>query len=179
MEHGAISPMYDPTSINAAAVITTTDPVYGSTRESFATRLDGNRPVNSNSGQIGIVCEVYHTNVASRYTPYHLYNKTGTDYFPATKIDPRGSPGQDGTTNTLQNLTAAQQDMLTPPDATSRNLGYAVAAGAFRLSPHALNTPERFGPLSWSNFTTTVDTYVSDVFSGGGVTHTYFYGLQW
>ncbi|MDO9372701.1 MAG: hypothetical protein Q7U07_08975 [Gammaproteobacteria bacterium] len=167
MEHGAISPTYDPTSVNAAAVITTSDPVYGAARESFAERLDGNRPVNSNSGKIGIVCEVCHTNVASRYTPYHLYNKTGTEYFPATR--------NAGRWDTLNGLTPAQQDMLTVPDANSRNLGYGIAAGAFRLSPHALNTPERFGPLSWNNFSTTIDTYISDVFSGGGVTRTYFF----
>ena len=167
-EHGAISPTYDPTAINPAAVITTTDPFSGTlTAESFGERLDGTRPVNSNSGKAGIVCEVCHTNVASRNTPYHYYTKSGTDYFPATKTGGRWA--------TVNGLTATQQDMITAPDATSGNLGYAIAAGAFRLSPHALATPERFGPLSWNNFTTTVDTYISDVFSGGGVTRTYFF----
>ncbi|MFZ5588373.1 MAG: hypothetical protein ACOY4M_01805 [Pseudomonadota bacterium] len=168
MEHGAISPTFDPTAVNPAAPITTTDPFTGAlTRESFAERLDGNRPVNSVSGKLGIVCEVCHTNVASRYTPYHYYTKSGTDYFPATKAAPRWDP--------VNGLTPTQQDMITAPDANSKNLGYGIAAGAFRLSPHALAQPERFGPLSWNNFTTTVDTYISDVFSGGGVTRTYFF----
>lgn len=164
-EHGHISPTFDPTSTGAATAV---DPFNGITvKESFAERLDGNRPVNSNSGKIGIVCEACHTNVESRYTPYHNYNKSGTEYFPAPRNAPRWDP--------VNGLAANQQDMLTVPDAASKNLGYAIGAGAFRLSPHALAQPERFGPLSWNNFTTTVDTYISDVFSGGGVNRTYFY----
>ena len=65
------------------------------------------------------------------------------------------------------------------PDANSKNLGYAIGAGAFQLSPHALDVPERFGPLSWNNFETganaTIDTYISDVYSGGGVNRTYYF----
>ncbi|RJQ49048.1 MAG: hypothetical protein C4528_01440 [Gammaproteobacteria bacterium] len=164
-EHGAISPTFDPTATGAA---TATDPFTGHTvKESFGERLDGARAVNSNSGKAGIVCEVCHTAVGSRYTPYHIYNKTGTDYFPATKSAARW--------DAANGLTTTQQDMLTAPDAASRNLGYAIGAGAFQLSPHALAQPERFGPLSWNNFSTTVDTYVSDVFSGGGVTRTYYF----
>ena len=179
-EHGHISPTYDPTSVNPTATIVTSDPLYGLARESFAERGDsvahvipgatvfpGNRPVNTNSGKIGIVCEVCHANVASRHTPYHNYAKSGVDYYPATKIGPRGSNNQDGTTNTLQNLTAAQQDMISEPDPNSPNFGYAIGAGAFRLSPHALDTPERFGPLSWNNFTSQPDSYLTAVFSGG------------
>jgi hypothetical protein len=177
-EHGRISPLYDPTSINPTATVTTIDPVTGAlTPESFGSRtyVDGvSRMVNSNSGQIGIVCEVCHTNVESRYTPYHLYNKSGTEYVPAPQNTGRANQG----------LTINQQDMVTVPDVNSPNLGYAVAAGAFRLSPHALNLPERFGPLSWNNPCSLVptapcvtdpflgqsavlDPYVSDVFSGG------------
>ncbi|MEO5702320.1 MAG: hypothetical protein ABIQ54_00260, partial [Gammaproteobacteria bacterium] len=170
MEHGAMSPTYDPTAASGAALA---DPVaaMGTGRESFATRTDGTRPVNSNSGKIGIVCEVCHTNTASRYTPYHMYNKSGVDYYAATKSVSRSDAAQrDQFGNTLP---TNHQDMITVPDAASKNLGYGIAAGAFRLSPHALVKPERFGPLSWNNFTATVDTYVSDVFSGGGVTRTY------
>ena len=102
-EHGHISPTYDPTSVNAVAPITTRDPFTGGlVRESFAARLDGNRAVNSNSGKIGIVCEVCHTNVESRFTPYHNYAKSGTEYFPAT----RNAPRWDGA---VQGLTANQQ----------------------------------------------------------------------
>ncbi len=165
-EHGRISPLYDPTSVGTAQA---TDPATGQlTLESFGERtyIDGvTRNVNSNSGKTGIVCEICHTNVETRYTPYHLYNKSGTEYYPAPQNTERYNQG----------LTTTQQDMLTVPDAASGNLGYAAAAGAFRLSPHALNLPERFGPLSWNNFSTTLDTYVSDVFTGGTqTTNVYF-----
>ncbi len=175
-EHGRISPLYDPTAVGTAQA---TDPANGQlTLESFGERtyVDGvSRAVNSNSGKAGIICEVCHTNVESRYTPYHLYNKSGTEYYPAPQNTGRMSQG----------LPAAQQDMLTVPDATSGNLGYAVAAGAFRLSPHALNLPERFGPLSWNDPCVilpgncvggqVLDPYVSDVFTGGTrTTNVYF-----
>ncbi len=175
-EHGRISPLYDPTSVGTDQA---TDPANGQlTLESFGPRtyVDGvSRVVNSNSGKIGIVCEVCHTNVATRYTPYHLYNKSGTEYVPAPQNTGRWNQG----------LTAAQQDTLTVPDAASGNLGYAAAAGAFRLSPHALNLPERFGPLSWNDPCVTLpancvggqvlDPYVSDVFTGGTrTTNVYF-----
>ncbi len=174
-EHGRISPLYDPTECVGPApcvtsgTVTTTDPATGAlTPESFSSRtyVDGvTRNVNSNSGKTGIVCEICHTNVETRYTPYHLYNKSGTEYYPAPQNTARYNQG----------LTTTQQDMLTVPDAASGNLGYGVAAGAFRLSPHALNLPERFGPLSWNNFSTTLDTYVSDVFTGGTrTTNVYF-----
>lgn len=169
MEHGEISPTFDPTAVNPALAITTTDPYTGQlTREAFAERSTAEgRPVNTNSGKAGITCVACHSNVEARYTPYHYYSKSGTDYYPAPKNASRVS--------STQGLTPAQQDMLTVPDATSKTLGYAVGAGAFRLSIHALNTPERFGPLSWNNFSTTLDTYVSDVFSGGGrTTNVYF-----
>ena len=39
-----------------------------------------------------------------------------------------------------------------------------MGAGSYRLSPHALNLPERFGPLTNHNHTTTADPYVSTVF---------------
>ncbi|HET8759525.1 MAG TPA: hypothetical protein VFN94_00540, partial [Nitrospiria bacterium] len=175
-EHGRISPLYDPTSLGASQA---TDPANGQlTLESFGERtyVDGaSRVVNSNTGKAGIFCEVCHTNVATRYTPYHLYNKSGTEYTPA--------PQNTGRYN--QGLTAAQQDMLTVPDAASGNLGYAVAAGAFRLSPHALNMPERFGPLSWNDPCVilpgncvggqVLDPYITNVFTGGTrTTNVYF-----
>ncbi|MDO9372702.1 MAG: hypothetical protein Q7U07_08980, partial [Gammaproteobacteria bacterium] len=168
-QHGAMSPTFDPTAPGTTTVI---DPFNGiASLESYGTRSDGGRAVNSNSGKAGIVCEVCHTAVGSRYTPYHGYNKTGTDYFPATTSAARW--------DAANGLTATQQDMITVPDANSGNLGYAIGAGAFQLSPHALAAPERFGPLSWNNFQTganaTIDTYISDVFSGGGVTRTYYF----
>src|SRR5574341_1808014 len=175
-EHGRISPHFDPTSVGTDVA---PDPANGQLYpESFGERtyVDGvSRVVNSNSGKIGIICEVCHTNVETRYTPYHLYNKSGTEYYPA--------PLNTGRFN--QALTPAQQDMLTVPDAASGNLGYAAGAGAFRLSPHALNLPERFGPLSWNDPCVilpgscvggqVLDRYVSDVFTGGTrTTNVYF-----
>ncbi len=183
-EHGLISLTYDPTSV-APGSLALNDPAiaafpaYGSAREAFGTRLDGTRPVNSNSGKIGIVCEVCHTNVASRYTPYHNYNKvSGTnvsDYYAATKSVSRADDTQldqfgqvllpQGTAAADPNT--AHEDMIYPPEPNSKNLGYAVGAGAFRLSPHALAKPERFGPLSWRDFTSTLDQYMTEVFTGG------------
>lgn len=185
LEHGRISPLFDPTDCVgpapcvASGTVTTTDPATGQlTPESFDERtyVDGaTRVVNSNSGKAGIICEMCHTNVETRYTPYHLYNKSGTEYYPA--------PQNTGRYN--QGLTPAQQDMLTVPDAASGNLGYAVGAGAFRLSPHALYLPERFGPLSWNDPCVilpgncvggqVLDPYISDVFTGGTrTTNVYF-----
>jgi hypothetical protein len=167
-EHGRISPLYNPTAIGSSQG---TDPFTGLlTYESFGQRsyVDGvTRVVNSNSGKIGDVCEVCHTNVGSRYTPFHFYSRSGTDYFAAPQNVARWS--------SAQGLASTQQDMLTPPDAASPNLGYAVGAGAYRLSPHALNLPERFGPLSWNNFSSTLDGYVSDVFTGGNLTTNVFF----
>ena len=197
-EHGHISPTYDPTSVNPNS-LALADPVaaLGTARESFGPRFDtvvystipgapnatvnqvgltASRAVNSNSGQSGIICEACHTNVASRLTPYHGYTKTGTDYFPATKTGPRGG-SVDGATNAAQGLTAAQQDMFTVPNHLNTdlnqgpNLGYAIGAGAFRLSPHALATPERFGPLSWNSSSAAgapaMDAYITEVYAGG------------
>src|SRR5206468_3601714 len=56
------------------------------------------------------------------------------------------------------------QDMLPVPDPTQPNLGWGVGAGSYRLSPHALNLPERFGPLTNTNHSATPDPYVSGVF---------------
>lgn len=170
-EHGSMSPTFDPTSTNGTT--TATDPVYGTALESFAERFDGPRPVNTNSGKAGIICEICHTNVDARYTPYHNYVESGVDYYAATKDLDRDEAGQlDQFGNSLP---ADHQDMITVPDAASPNLGYALGAGAYRLSAHALNMPERFGPLSWNDFTATVDTYISDTFSGGGVNRTYYF----
>ena len=54
--------------------------------------------------------------------------------------------------------------MLRVPDGTQPNLGWAVGAGSYRLSPHAISTPERFGPLTHDDYRSTRDSYVSDVF---------------
>jgi len=139
LEHGPVDPNFDPTS-------------DAGTGHAFATLSAQFR--NTDAGKRGIFCEVCHTTTASRYTPYHNYVKSGTEYVPAL-----GTQSRD-------NLVAtADQDLLSPADGTSPSLGYAVGAGAYRLSPHAIAFPERFGPLSFNDYTATLDPYVSGVFN--------------
>jgi hypothetical protein len=141
MQAQQVSPTFDPTAADASG-------------EAFAELASQYR--NTNSGKSGIFCEVCHTMTETRYTPYHNYEKSGTEYYPVTSNQSRSK--------FLKSKT--QQDMLAVPDANSRNLGYAVGAAAFRLSPHAIayDKTERFGPLTWNDFTTTKDPYVSSVF---------------
>ncbi len=138
LENGAVDPNFDPTSDDGTGL-------------AFATLASQFR--NTESGQQGIFCEVCHTNTGSRYTPFHDYAQSGTGYVPVP-----------GTAKRDALLTPSEQDMLSVADPTSPNLGYAVGAGSYRLSPHALVTPERFGPLSWNDWTTMTDPYVSGVF---------------
>lgn len=178
LEHGSISPRFDPTDCvgplpcGAPGTPTTTDPATGAlTPESFAQRFytDGaSRPVNTNSGKAGITCEVCHTNVETRFTPYHYYNRSANannqsitpgptqsaEYYWATGAGERNSQ-----------LPTNKADMLYVPDPNSGNLGYGVGAGAFRLSPHALKFPDRFGPLTRNDFTGLIDPYIQDVFN--------------
>lgn len=139
LEHGLVDPAFDPTS-NAG-----TGHAFASVAAQFR---------NTDAGKRGIFCEVCHTTVGSRYTPYHNYVKSGTEYVPAL-----GTQGRDNL------VAAADQDLLDPADPTSPNLGYGVGAGAYRLSPHAMAFPERFGPLTFNDYTATLDPYVSDVFN--------------
>lgn len=137
LEHGQVDPNFDPTSGNG-------------TNRAFATLATQFR--NTEPGKRGVFCEVCHTSVETRNTPYHNYQKSGTEYRPAL-----------GTAH--RDALVAIPDMLDVANPASGNLGYGVGAGSFRLSPHALATPERFGPLSWNDYTTTIDPYVSDVFN--------------
>jgi Big-like domain-containing protein len=148
LENGEVNPTFDPTSANG-------------TNLAFATLTAQFR--NTPAGQRGVFCEVCHTNTGTRYTPFHNYQRSGTEYVPAL--------GTTGRSTLLPNPN--DQDLLNVADAASPNLGYGVGAGSYRLSPHAIGTPERFGPLSWNNFTTTLDPYVSDVFN---VNYTYQQG---
>lgn len=138
LEHGEVDPNYDPTSSNG-------------TNLAYATLSSQYR--NTEPGKRGIFCKMCHSMVESRYTPFHNYNRTGTEYVPAV-----GTQSRD-------NLVAAGDvDLLNVADATSPNLGYGVGARAYRISPHAINRPERFGPLTFGDHTATLDSYVSDVF---------------
>jgi hypothetical protein len=136
---GTVDPLYDPTSA-------------AGTGSAFATVSA--HYANTEAGKRGIFCKVCHSMTGSRYTPYHNYVKSGTDYVPAVGTGPRDSL-----------LPLADQDLLNVADPLSDNLGYAIGARAYKLSPHAIERPERFGPLTFNDYTGMVDPYVGDVFN--------------
>jgi len=137
LPHGETNPNFDPTSDNGTGL-------------AFATLASQFR--NTLPGQRGIFCEVCHTIVETRYTPYHNYPQNGTQYTPSAGTDRR----------TLL-VAQADQDILSVADPTLINQGYAIGAGAYSVSPHAIGFPERFGPLSFNNHGGP-DPYVSSVF---------------
>jgi hypothetical protein len=138
LEHGPVDPGFDPTSDNGTGL-------------AYAELASQHR--NTISGRQGIHCEVCHTAAETRYTPFHNYVKSGTEYVPAL-----------GTGNRTALVPAGDQDLLNVADVLSPSLGYGVGAGSYRLSPHAIKSPERFGPLSWNDYTGVQDPYVSSVF---------------
>jgi len=94
---------------------------------------------NTETGKTGIFCAICHTMGATRDTPFHNYERSDNDknYTPAL-----------GTASRNELLPADKADMMNPADPTKTNLGYSIGAGAYRLSPHAIVFPERFGPLA-------------------------------
>jgi hypothetical protein len=142
-EHGLIDPTFDPTSARG-------------TPFAFATLAEKSR--NTEPGQLGITCSFCHTIAETRETPFHNYPKSGTEY--------REAAGK-GAREKL--LAPDAREMLLPADPKSPTLGYAVGAGAYRISPQALVGFERFGPLSQSE-RPGADAYVSGVF-GRDVAH--------
>jgi Bacterial Ig-like domain len=92
---------------------------------------------NTSTGQSGIFCAVCHSVAGTRDTPFHNHPRAGSDYIPALGKQPRS-----------ELVPPGHGDLFEVADASARNLGYAIGAGAFRLSPHALALAERFGPLS-------------------------------
>jgi Bacterial Ig-like domain len=139
IEHGAVNPTFDPTSSNGTSL-------------AFATVAAQFR--NTDPGRRGVFCEACHTYTETRHTPYHNYPRSGTEYVPALGTGTRPSL-----------VATADQDQLNVADAASPSLGYGVGAGSFKLSPHAIGRPERFGPLTWNDYSATLDPYVSDVFN--------------
>jgi hypothetical protein len=138
LEHGLVRPTFDPTSDHGTGVaFATVDALFR----------------NTESGKSGIVCELCHTNIETRYTPYHNFQKSGTEYVPTPGAQAREAL-----------VALPYQDLLDVPDATLPNLGWAIGAGSYRISPHALTQPERFGPLTYGNHQATPDPYVSKVF---------------
>ena len=108
---------------------------------------------NTSTGKSGIFCAVCHTQASSRDTPYHNYTSASRDYVPAVGTGPRSAL-----------LPANEQDQFEVADASGRNLGYGIGAGAYRLSPHALALGERFGPLSANEPAHAIDANTSQVF---------------
>jgi hypothetical protein len=139
LEHGLVQPTFNPTSDNGTGI-------------AFATVEAKLR--NTESGKSGIICEVCHTYTQSRYTPYHNYQKSGIEYVPALGAASR---------ETL--VAPTLQDLFHLPDATQTNLGWGIGAGSYQLSPRGISVPERFGPLTSTNHTTTLDPYVSSIFN--------------
>jgi hypothetical protein len=136
LESAPGDPNFNPTSDNGTGI-------------AFAAALAQYR--NTDSGKSGIICAVCHTYAETRDTPFHNYPHSASAYVPAQGTKPR---------NEL--LASAQQDIFNVPDSSKQNLGYSIGAGAYRLSPHAIGSPERFGPLA-ANPTGT-DTYTSQIF---------------
>lgn len=108
---------------------------------------------NTNSGKSGIICAVCHTYAETRDTPFHNYARSDSAYTPATGKQSR---------NEL--VASAKQDTFGVPDPNKQNLGYSIGAGSYRLSPHAIVYPERFGPLASTQPPSSTDTYTSQIF---------------
>jgi Big-like domain-containing protein len=131
-------PHFNPTSDNGTGI-------------AFATLASQYR--NTDSGKSGIICVVCHTYAETRDTPFHNYPRSASAYTPATGVKPRS-----------ELLGAAEQDTFGVPDQSRPNLGYSIGAGAYRLSPHAIGSPERFGPLAANVPPVGKDVYTSQIF---------------
>jgi hypothetical protein len=121
IESGVVDPKFNPTSDNGTGV-------------AFATVESQFR--NTDTGKAGIFCAVCHSYATTRDTPFNNYVKAPDSYTPAV-----GRQARD------QVVQPQALDVLAVSDPSKRNLGYAIGAGAYRLSPHALAFPERIGPL--------------------------------
>jgi hypothetical protein len=108
---------------------------------------------NTETGKTGIFCAICHSFAATRDTPFHNYERGGTEYVPAIGLESRSDL-----------LPATQQDLFNVADPSKKNLGYSIGAGAFRLSPHAIVFPERFGPMAANPSPNPTDTNNSTVF---------------
>jgi hypothetical protein len=108
---------------------------------------------NTETGKTGIFCAICHSMGATRDTPWHNFQRSGREYVPAVGVESRA-----------ELLPVPEQDMFGVADPTKRNLGYSIGAGAYRLSPHAIVFPERFGPLAANQAPTAIDKHTSTVF---------------
>ena len=138
LEHAPYDPKFNPTGDNHTGM-------------AFATLEEQFR--NTESGKTGIFCAICHSFAATRDTPYHNYERSGTEYVPAVGLESRSDL-----------LPTSQQDLMSVADPTKKNLGYSIGAGAYRLSPHAIVFPERFGPLTANQSPSPTDVNTSTVF---------------
>lgn len=124
LEYGHLHPNFNPTSDAGTGV-------------AFATLEAQLR--NTESGKNGVFCAICHSIAETRDTPYHTLARADApkqpEYVPSLGTEGRAT------------LLSGPTDTMTVPDASAPNLGYGIGAGSFRVSPHAIGFPERFGPL--------------------------------
>jgi hypothetical protein len=138
-EQARVDPKFNPTASDGSGF-------------AFAT-VDAQRR-NTDSGKTGVACMVCHSMVATRETPFHNTAPAAHDgYVPAPDAQPRAV-----------SMPPNLRDLLTVPDSSSATLGYSVGGGSFRLSPHAIGTPDRVGPLMAAPRGRDADRYLSGVF---------------
>lgn len=138
LESAIGDPNFNPTSDNGSGI-------------AFATLEPQFR--NTDSGKSGIICAVCHTYAETRDTPFHNYTRSQSAYTPATGSQARSDL-----------VEKAHQDVFNVPDSSAQNLGYSIGAGSYRLSPHAIAFPERFGPLAANAPAGKQDSYTSEIF---------------
>ena len=138
IESGIVDPNFNPTSDNGTGV-------------AFATLESQFR--NTESGKAGIFCAVCHSYATTRDTPFHNYQKAADSYTPAVGRETRE-----------QLVLSSAVDVMQVADPAARNLGYAIGAGSYRLSPHALAFPERIGPMLSGALPARDDANTSSVF---------------
>jgi hypothetical protein len=139
LESAPVDPKFNPTSDNGTGL-------------AFA-ELDSQYR-NTDSGRIGVFCAICHSYAATRDTPFHNYERSGNEYSPAIGSGSRG-----------ELLDKANQDMFRVADQGSRNLGYSIGAGSFRLSPHVIGIFEPFGPLAANDPPVRKDANTIEVFA--------------
>lgn len=138
LESAPADTRFNPTSDNHTGI------AYATVEEQFR---------NTESGKTGIFCAICHSFAATRDTPFHNYERSGTEYTPAVGPEARSDL-----------LKPAEQDIFNVADKTKLNLGYSIGAGAYRLSPHAIVFPERFGPMAANPAPSPTDQNTSSVF---------------
>jgi hypothetical protein len=138
LENAVLSPGFFPSADNGTGL------AFATVEEQFR---------NTDSGKSGIICAFCHTTAESRDTPFHNYERAASTYTPAT------DPGS------RANVVATdKQDTFQVPNPSGMNLGYSIGAGSYRVSPHAIVSEERFGPLVANKPPTPNDAYTGGVF---------------